>query len=60
MNFVIWLIDFKEKHPDPDPVDLKKEKVKKVEDKSYKGTVLSYPAKKIILQIRRDCKWNRI
>ena len=40
------LIDFKEKHPDPDPEEVKKEKVKKVEDKSYKGT-LFYPAKKL-------------
>ena len=37
------LMDTKEKYPDPDLQEVKKEKVKKVNDKSYKGT-LFYPA----------------
>jgi len=37
------LVDIKEKYPDPDLQEVKKEKVKKVNDKSYKGT-LFYPA----------------
>jgi len=40
------LLDIKEKHPDPDPEEVKKERVKKVEDTSYKGT-LFYPAKEL-------------
>jgi DNA adenine methylase len=38
------LMDTKEKYPDPDPEEVKKEKVKKADDKDYKGT-LFYPAK---------------
>jgi DNA adenine methylase len=40
------LLDIKEKHPDPDPEEVKKEKVKKVEDEDYKS-VLVYPAKEL-------------
>jgi site-specific DNA-adenine methylase len=38
------LMDIKEKHPNPDPEEVEKEKVKKADDKDYKGT-LFYPAK---------------
>jgi len=40
------LIDTKEKYPDPDPEEVKKEKVKKADDKDYKGT-LFYPAREL-------------
>ena len=37
------LMDTKEKYPDPDPEEVENEKVKKADDKNYKGT-LFYPA----------------
>ena len=40
------LLDIKEKHPDPDPEEVKQEKVKKVENKDYKSALV-YPAKEL-------------
>ena len=40
------LLDIKKKHPDPDPEEVKQEKVKKVENEDYKSALV-YPAKEL-------------